>query len=128
MKRKTKSKNLSLYRREGDPAGANDDRLEKKAEMAVRINKVLATELLEDLKTDENAISLREFISRNFERLSNSGRTIRELYEYFRAGGVESGSYTSFRKAYKLVEAEQKVTGETQTEERNEDGESGETD
>jgi hypothetical protein len=45
-------------------------------------------------------VSLREFVTANFERLQKAGKPLRALYDFLLNSGVDVGSFNYFRKVY----------------------------
>jgi hypothetical protein len=67
-----------------------------------KINLKAAGVILEKLKEETKDgidVSLRAFIAMNRDALSSSGKNIKELYEYLKAGGLDVGTYHGFQSA-----------------------------
>jgi hypothetical protein len=60
-------------------------------------------EKLEDSAEEDTDVSLGRFVAVNFEALSRfvsyPGKNIRHIYEHLKAGGLDVGTYHSFRSA-----------------------------
>jgi hypothetical protein len=59
----------------------------------------LILEKLKEEARDGIDVSLRMFIAINRDALSSSGKNLKELYEYLKAGGLDVGTYHGFQSA-----------------------------
>jgi hypothetical protein len=59
---------------------------------------VILEKLKEEMK-DRNVVSLSAFIVMKRDELSHSGKNLKELYEYLKAGGLDVGTYHGFQSA-----------------------------
>jgi hypothetical protein len=67
-----------------------------------KINLKMGGILLEKLKEEAKdgiEVSLKTFIAMNLDALSSSGKNLKELYEYLKAGGLDVGTYYGFQSA-----------------------------
>lgn len=63
----------------------------------------LALKELEELPEYGNALSVRELIEGNFILLSQSRKSIKDIYEFLKSKGLDVGSYEGFRRIYRRV-------------------------
>jgi hypothetical protein len=65
-------------------------------------------------------LSARQFVIMNFDKLRQSGKTLKALHHFFLCNGIDVGTFESFRSAYNSVKrAEKEHSTTTSTPEKN---------
>lgn len=61
-------------------------------------------------KIPEPTLSVRQFIIMNFDALRQSGKTLKALYHFLLANGIDIGAYESFQAIYNRVRRSRELT------------------
>jgi hypothetical protein len=75
-----------------------------------RIRKQKAEKVLARLNEIPNlTLSIREFVSMNFDTLQQSGKSLKVLYYFLSNNGIDVGTCESFKAIYNSVKHAQKL-------------------
>jgi hypothetical protein len=72
-------------------------------EISLEHNTEIIGELLSTGTKAPETVSLRKFIAINFQAFADSGKTIREIYDFLKERQIDVGSFHVFRSLYSRV-------------------------
>jgi hypothetical protein len=76
-------------------------------EISLEHNTAIIEELLGIAAKVPETVSLRMFIAINFQAFTDSGKTIREIYDFLKEKKIDVGSFNVFRSLYSKVKNSQ---------------------
>jgi hypothetical protein len=72
-------------------------------EISLDHNAEIIEELLSTSAKAPKTVSLRKFIGMNFQAFTESGKTVREIYDFLKEKEIDVGSFHVFRSVYSRV-------------------------